>query len=171
MTIINSVLGPLDTKNLGVTLCHEHLQDSSTALTLNYPELLEPAYKKHIIDGLKRLMPGVSTLSLTPLLWTWTGRGTDGGSFPRFRRECDCNQRLGAGKAPLFSPVSLRSDSLRHLLKIITVGIAGTGIKAGVLKKPATAPASCRAKPLCCGPSPALTWKQEFPHAAYRHGR
>ena len=37
MTIINSVLGPLDTKNLGVTLCHEHLQDSSTALTLNYP--------------------------------------------------------------------------------------------------------------------------------------
>ena len=71
MTIINSVLGPLDTKNLGVTLCHEHLQDSSTALTLNYPELLEPAYKKHIIDGMKPPAPAASIPSWMPPLWIW----------------------------------------------------------------------------------------------------
>lgn len=58
MTKINSVLGPLDTANLGVTLCHEHLQDSSTALIMNYPELMEKAYKKHIIDGLKKAKAG-----------------------------------------------------------------------------------------------------------------
>ena len=103
MAIINSVLGPLDTKNLGVTLCHEHLQDSSTALTLNYPELLEPAYKKHIIDGLKKAHAGgINTVVDATTMDLGRDVESDGGGIPRIRRKCDCNQRLGAGKAPLF---------------------------------------------------------------------
>ena len=40
MAIINSVLGPLDTANLGFTLPHEHLIDSSAGINATYDELL-----------------------------------------------------------------------------------------------------------------------------------
>ena len=39
MAIINSVLGPLDTADLGFTLPHEHLIDSSAGIRTSYPEL------------------------------------------------------------------------------------------------------------------------------------
>ena len=39
MTTINSVLGPLDTADLGFTLPHEHLVDSSAGIRVTYPEL------------------------------------------------------------------------------------------------------------------------------------
>ena len=38
-TIINSVLGPLDTADLGFTLPHEHLIDSSAGIRATYSEL------------------------------------------------------------------------------------------------------------------------------------
>ena len=39
MATINSVLGPLDTADLGFTLPHEHLIDSSAGIRTSYPEL------------------------------------------------------------------------------------------------------------------------------------
>ena len=39
MATINSVLGPLDTADLGFTLPHEHLVDSSAGIRVTYPEL------------------------------------------------------------------------------------------------------------------------------------
>ena len=39
MATINSVLGPLDTADLGFTLPHEHLIDSSAGIRQTYPEL------------------------------------------------------------------------------------------------------------------------------------
>ena len=39
MAAINSVLGPLDTAELGFTLPHEHLVDSSAGIRVTYPEL------------------------------------------------------------------------------------------------------------------------------------
>ena len=39
MATINSVLGPLDTAELGFTLPHEHLVDSSAGIRVTYPEL------------------------------------------------------------------------------------------------------------------------------------
>ena len=39
MATINSVLGPLDTSDLGFTLPHEHLIDSSAGIRTTYPEL------------------------------------------------------------------------------------------------------------------------------------
>ena len=40
MSLINSVLGPLDTSNLGFTLPHEHLVDSSAGIPTTYNELI-----------------------------------------------------------------------------------------------------------------------------------
>ena len=39
MATINSVLGPLDTADLGFTLPHEHLIDSTAGIRNTYPEL------------------------------------------------------------------------------------------------------------------------------------
>jgi len=54
MAIINSVLGPLNTANLGATLMHEHILSSSMGIPQNYPEILDKGYMKHIVDGLKK---------------------------------------------------------------------------------------------------------------------
>jgi predicted metal-dependent phosphotriesterase family hydrolase len=40
MTVINSVLGTLDTNELGFTLMHEHLIVAPTGVYRDYPELL-----------------------------------------------------------------------------------------------------------------------------------
>jgi len=135
MTIINSVLGPLDTANLGVTLCHEHLQDSSTALTLNYPELLEPAYKKHIIDGLKKAHAGGIN---TVVDATTMDLGRDVELMAEDSRASGVNVIAISGWAlekPRFFPGITAKRFAQAFIKDITVGIAGTGIKAGVLKE------------------------------------
>lgn len=41
MTMINSVLGPLETSNLGFTLMHEHLILAAAGVTQNYPSFSE----------------------------------------------------------------------------------------------------------------------------------
>jgi phosphotriesterase-related protein len=134
MTKINSVLGPLDTAKLGVTLCHEHLQDSSTALIMNYPELMEKAYKKHIIDGLKKAKAGgidtvvdASTMDL----------GRDVNLLAEASRASGVNVITISGWAlekPRFFPGITVKRCAQAFIKDIKVGIAGTDIKAGVLK-------------------------------------
>ncbi len=39
MATVNSVLGPLDTNDLGFTLTHEHVATSSAGILQTYPEL------------------------------------------------------------------------------------------------------------------------------------
>src|SRR4030042_3314806 len=51
MSIINSVLGPLDTKDLGFTLMHEHVM-SQGFVARNYPELFGERFLDRIIDGI-----------------------------------------------------------------------------------------------------------------------
>ena len=41
MAIVNSVLGPLDTSDLGFTLTHEHILTSSAGFRYTYPELVD----------------------------------------------------------------------------------------------------------------------------------
>lgn len=50
MTVINSVLGPLDTRNLGLTLMHEHIVACGTGISQNYPELLGPDFMDRLIE-------------------------------------------------------------------------------------------------------------------------
>ena len=41
MSLVNSVLGPMDTANLGVTLSHEHVLVSSAGIQYVYPEFID----------------------------------------------------------------------------------------------------------------------------------
>ncbi len=43
MTTINSVLGPIETENMGFTLSHEHLATSAAGILKTFPELIDRA--------------------------------------------------------------------------------------------------------------------------------
>jgi phosphotriesterase-related protein len=134
MTIINSVLGPLDTAKLGVTLAHEHLQDSSTALITNYPEMMEKAYKKHITDKLTQAHAGGID---TVVDATTMDLGRDANLMAEASRASGVNVIACSGWAlekPRFFPGITANRFARAFIKDINEGIAGTGIKAGVLK-------------------------------------
>ena len=54
MTTINSVLGPLDTSDLGFTLMHEHIMVASAGVFRDYPELLGANLMERVVDDLKK---------------------------------------------------------------------------------------------------------------------
>jgi len=58
MTSINSVLGPLDTADLGFTLMHEHILVGTAGVYRDYPELLGAAPMKRVVAALTRAKEG-----------------------------------------------------------------------------------------------------------------
>ena len=62
MSTVNSVLGPLDTKDLGFTLMHEHVF-SQGFVAQNYPELFGEGFMDRIINGITEAKKeGVDTI-------------------------------------------------------------------------------------------------------------
>ena len=134
MTVVNSVLGPLDTADFGTTLIHEHVFGSSIGIPQNYPEILERGYLKHIIDGLKRAKAGgIDTIVDATTL----DLGRDVNVLAKASRLTGINIITCTGwwleKTRVLPGVSI--DSLtRGFVREIKKGIADTGIKAGILK-------------------------------------
>jgi len=64
MAMINSVLGPLDTVDLGFTLCHEHILETSAGILQVYPEFvdLEESATKAVADFRLAYREGVRTI-------------------------------------------------------------------------------------------------------------
>jgi phosphotriesterase-related protein len=136
MSIVNSVLGPLDTKDLGFTLMHEHVI-SQGFVAQNYPELFGPRFMDRIISGITEARKGgVDTIvDATPF-----DLGRDVSVLAEVSRRTGVNiiactgwwmdlPSYIAGHSPdLFADLFVRE---------IEVGIAGTGIKAGILKSAA----------------------------------
>ena len=134
MAIINSVLGPIDTANLGATLIHEHIMSSTIGIPQNYPEVLERGYLRHIMDGLKQAKAGgIDTIVDATTL----DLGRDVNILAKASRLTGVNIIACTGwwleKTRFLSGVSI--DRLaRGFIREIKEGIAGTGIKAGILK-------------------------------------
>ena len=53
MATINSVLGEIDSKDLGFTLMHEHVMVAASGLSTHYPDLLGPNREQRAIECLK----------------------------------------------------------------------------------------------------------------------
>jgi phosphotriesterase-related protein len=136
MSIINSVLGPLDTKNLGFTLMHEHVM-SQGFVAQNYPELLGENYLDRIIAGIAAAKQGgVGTI----IDATTFDLGRDVAVLAEVSRKTGVNiiactgwwmnlpQYLAGTSPDLYADLFVRE---------IQEGIAGTGIKAGILKSAA----------------------------------
>lgn len=134
MTTINSVLGPLDTANLGFTLMHEHLIVASAGIPQNYTELLGAGFMERIVNGLTQAKEGGID---TVVDATTLDLGRDVTVLAEASRRTGVNIIACTGwwlDMPRFL-TGVSADQFAQLfIREIEEGIAGTDIKAGILK-------------------------------------
>ncbi len=135
MATINSVLGPLDTADLGFTLAHEHVLETSAGLQQVYPDFIDrqggirkgiASLKEAYDEGLRTIVD-VTTLDL----------GRDIRLLEQVSRESgvqiicctgiwlDIPRAFWYATPDMIAPLFIRE---------IEEGIEGTGIKAGIIK-------------------------------------
>ena len=134
MTMINSVLGPLDTAALGFTLMHEHVAGAAPGILQNYPELLGDGFMERIVAGLTKAREGgidtiidASTFDLgrDVSLLAEASRRSGGNIIATSGWFHDPDRFMGDWSADQFARLFVRE---------VREGIAGTGIRAGILK-------------------------------------
>lgn len=134
MTVINSVLGPLDTADMGRTLMHEHIVSSSSGIPQNYPDILDRGYMKKIVNGLNQAKAGgIDTIVDA----TTFDLGRDISVLAEASRRTGVNIIACTGwwmeKPRFITGVSI--DRLaRAFIRDIEKGLACTGIRPGILK-------------------------------------
>ena len=135
MPSVNTVLGPIDTADLGFTLSHEHVGTNAAGLRPTYPEIINrPALKEQAVAAFKdayaegvRTMIEVSTFDL----------GRDIELIQEVSRESGIQVIAATGNhlaVPRpFGEVSPDVIAAMYVREI-EEGIEGTGIKAGIIK-------------------------------------
>ena len=135
MPSVNTVLGPIDTADLGFSLSHEHVGTNAAGLRHTYPEIINhPALKKQAVAAFKdayaegvRTMIEVSTFDL----------GRDIELIQEVSRESGIQVIAATGNhlaVPRpFGEVSPDVIAAMYVREI-EEGIEGTGIKAGIIK-------------------------------------
>ena len=135
MAVINSVLGPLDTENLGFTLSHEHILTTSAGIQQVFPELIQrdrlveravETFTKIKSEGVDTIVD-VSTLDL----------GRDIRLIEEVSRRSGVNVICATGTWRDIPRVfwTASPDIIADLyIREIEVGIEGTGIKPGIIK-------------------------------------
>lgn len=135
MNTVNTVLGPVSTANLGFTLMHEHLLNSGPGLFQNYPELYGTGPLERIVSRLvEAKVGGVRTI-------------VDATTFDTGREvalQAEASRRSGvniiAASGWWRDELPRRNSGIsidqfaRLFVREIQVGMAGTSIKAGILK-------------------------------------
>ena len=134
MTIINSVLGPLDTKDLGFTLMHEHIMTAWTGAFQDYPELLGNNLMERVVGDLKKAKEGgIDTI----IDATTIDLGRDINLLTEASRRSGVNIVACTGWW-MQIPLHFFDVSTNQLAEVFTreieKGISGSNIKAGILK-------------------------------------
>lgn len=134
MTTINTVTGPLDTAEMGFTLMHEHIFGAAAGITQNYPGLMEKDYMQTIIDGLKETKAaGIDTIVDATTL----DLGRDVEILAEASRQSGVNIVACTGwwlTMPRFIAGNNPDQWAEVFVSEVEEGIAGTGIRAGILK-------------------------------------
>ena len=135
MTTINSVLGPMDTSDLGFTLSHEHVLVTSAGIQYVYPEFIDREgtiskavadFKEAYSEGLRSIID-VTTIDL----------GRDIRMLEQVSRESGINIICATGTWRDIPRVfwTASPDMIAPLyIREIEEGIEGTGIKAAIIK-------------------------------------
>lgn len=134
MTRVNTVLGAVDSSQLGVTLAHEHVLSSNAGIPQNFPEFLEDDYMEHIVQGLSKAKAGGIE---TVVDATTVDLGRDVKVLAEASRRAGVNIIACTGwwmEKPRFISGASVERLARGFIKDIENGIEGTDIKAGVLK-------------------------------------
>jgi len=134
MATINSVLGPLDTAEMGFTLMHEHLLCGFAGITENCPELLGTEFMDKIVDGLTRAKEGGV---VTVVDATTVDLGRDVNVMVEAARRTGVNIIACSGwwlDMPRFFEGVSANQFADVFIREIREGICGTQVKAGILK-------------------------------------
>lgn len=134
MASVNTVLGPMDTADLGFTLMHEHVLSAFSGVYRDYPELLADNPLDTAVWALTQAREGgVSTF----LDATTLDLGRDVNLLAEAASRSGLNIIATTGWW-LDIPPFLAAASVEQLTEVfvreVEDGISGTGIKAGVLK-------------------------------------
>ena len=135
MPTVNTVLGPVDTANLGFTLSHEHVGTNAAGLRHTYPEIIDrEGMKEQSIGALKeaydeglRTMVDVSNFDLGRdiQLIQEVSRASGVQIIAATGNHLAVPRPFGDLPPEVIAPLYVRE---------IEEGIEGTGIKAGVIK-------------------------------------
>ena len=135
MAQISSVLGPLDTADLGFTLSHEHVSVTSAGIQQVYPEFIDRAgtIKRAVADLTTARGEGLGTMVDV----TTIDLGRDVRLLEQVSRESGVNIICATG-AWRDIPRVFHTASPDHIaplyIREIEEGIEGTGIRAGIIK-------------------------------------
>ncbi len=135
MAIINSVLGPMDTADLGFTLSHEHVLVSSAGIQYVYPEFIDR--EGTISKGVSELGAAHGEGLRTIIDVTTIDLGRDIRMLEQVSRESGINIVCATGTWRDIPRVfwTVEPDVVAGLyIREIEVGIEDTGIKAGIIK-------------------------------------
>lgn len=135
MAVISSVLGPLQTRDLGFTLSHEHVLVTSAGIQHVYPEYIdrEGTIKRAVADLKQAYSEGLRTIVDV----TTMDLGRDVRLLAEVSRQSgvqiicatgtwrDIPRAFWNATPDIIAPLYIRE---------IQVGIEGTGIKAGIIK-------------------------------------
>lgn len=134
MTQINSVLGPIDSSDLGFTLMHEHVMVAASGLSKSYPDLLGPNREERAIACLQKAKAaGINTL----LDATTFDLGRDPELLRHVAAESGVNLINVTGwwlDVPRFMLGVGANQMADEFIRDINEGFRGTDIKAGMLK-------------------------------------
>ena len=135
MSTINSVLGPIDTANLGFTLSHEHVQVASAGIQQVFPEFLDR--EGTVETGVAKLGEAYAEGVRTIVDLTTIDIGRDIRMIEEVSRRSGMQIIAATGCWRDIPRVfwSASPDTIADLFtREIEVGIEGTGIKAGLIK-------------------------------------
>jgi phosphotriesterase-related protein len=135
MSTINTLRGPVDTAALGRTLMHEHVAIRTPGIGENWPELWD---EDGCTVSAKTKLAVLQTKGISTIVdLTTADMGRDMHYLQRVAAETSINIVLATGVYWIVPRYwwNRDSDSLaKAFVHDITVGIQGTGIKAGIIK-------------------------------------
>jgi phosphotriesterase-related protein len=134
MSEVNTVLGPINTDQLGFTLMHEHVMVSASGLYDSYPDLLGDEREARAIKSLKvAKAEGIDTIVDA----TTFDLGRNADLLVKASRESGVNIINVTGwwlDVPRFLYGVSANQMAKEFIRDIEEGFRGTDIKAGILK-------------------------------------
>jgi len=134
MKTVQTVTGNVKTEDLGFTLMHEHLVSSCAGIPENYPQIyIEDCFGRALKDLKEMKENGIDTVvEATPY-----DLGRDVKMLKRLSEASGVNIIACTGfflePSPMLGALTVRQFA-QLFIDDITKGIAGTGIKAGIIK-------------------------------------
>ena len=136
MPTVNTVLGPVDVNDLGFTLMHEHIRESSAGVPYTFPELVDR--EEAIARGVRILTEASAEGVRTYVDVSTMDLGRQVTVFRAVAEQVDVHIIAATGlwlNIPRAIVNGATPDQLAQaFIREIEVGIEGTGIRAGVIK-------------------------------------